>query len=894
MRKFIAYLTLLIATVLGIALSVKPLLSSVNSELDFNGGQTFIYQLTNADENIADQTTPFEDESKIYDVAKEMESRLVNYGVQQYDIKIDGNDTLRVSFYESNSEKYNHISSYLKFDGKLALATSDNEFIFANYSLDGQTLEDMFERNSYITFNGYYPAVVLPVKNVEKMQEAIDHAISLDEKGEDDKDTSDPAYLYMWNGWDENCVYTNKDKYPVIAEKMVLRYDSNNIWYEQNENDHASIVVYFNVASDENATSLNMSEVRAANENAKYLNALINAKEYDGVTVNLVNSENIGPVAGAATIETTTITPVVNFVVIGFIIAFGVCLLGAFVFARLLGVTFVINEIAGLIITSAICVALGATYSVATVAALGVYTAISLSLAFIYASKIKKNLAEQPNVQKACIDANKSVLMLHVDSAVVMAIVGIFIYSLAGSYLSTMGIVFIVGGVVSLLINLLLNRLSFITLAQSKFGSKLGLFGIFDKVEEKPEEPKEINVLDEMKKQQALEASKNRPAPKPFMPSKLIIGILYGVILLGGIITMSIMSATNTPYVEQSLLDTADTRLVVYADKDNLSLKTSDDLKAVIDTVTLGDDNSAIYNKESTTSIETFESVFYTHTADLADSTAKTYVYYIVHIDTTYDVSNCLIKVNGETQVVKDLGVVLEQVITDKDPVAFVSLKLSKSYGLTGSYFIGNVALAMSVALVGAVIYLAIRYRTTLAIALGLISLSVSTVALTCFSMLRIAVFSYVSIVPLTAIMLGVFFAVVMLEGNQLKAKLAKGETLNYDQKVDQFEISFETTINYMIIAAALSALLSLAMALSNIHAIRQIFVDQMIIGLLAFFVPTLFALPCYKLLMKFTGKIAKASDKGPKSNKKKLRNKHKEHQRGKEVEEATFIGIND
>ena len=901
MRKFIAYLSLVITTVLGIALSVKPLLSSVNSELDFNGGKTYTFQLTDEGENVADQQNAFEDTQKIYEVADQMEKRLINYGVQQYDIKVDGSDTLRVSVYESNDDKYTHLASYLRFDGKLALATSDNTYVYSNYGLEGETAKNMFGRNSYLTFNGYYPAVVLEINDVEEFQKAVTHATELDTSTEDEngeKQASDAAQIYLWNNWTDECVYDNANKYPVIQEKLLVKYDSNNIWYEKEEKDHKHIVLYFNVASDENATSLNISEVQAANENAKYFNALINAERLDGVTINLINQENVAAFVQSATYQGTAITPQMNFTIIGFSVAFGLMLLASIYYSRLLGATFAINTIAGFMMTSAIAVALGATFSVATVAALGIYCVSSIAFALFYSKKIRDNLAIQNNKQKACIDANKASTLFAVDISVVLMIAGLFIYIFAGQYLSVMGVIFVIGGLINLLINLVLNRLCFVCLAQSKVGANLALFGIFNKEEGAIEQneivEEEHNVLDDIKKEEEANAPKQE-APVRKGPSKLITGILYGLILLGGIITMSVTAAVSTPFKEESLLKTDDTRLVLYVEKDNTSYGKDTFVKETLDTVKV-DVNGVkkpIYDNSNLDSVQTFESTFYTHESDLNDSISKTFIYYIVHLDQKIDVDTSTVFIN-DVQASNNLSQELEQLFTAEDQSAHISIQKSKSYGLTQSYYIPNVALASSIAIIACTIYLTLRYRNTLATALGILSISASAITLTLFSMFRIAVSPYMTIATLSVAMFALLLSIFVLEGNRLKVKLAKNETLNFDQKVDQYEIGMQETHGFAILFTVFAFMFSLMFMLSGTLATRSFFLFQGIMIIVAMLIIISFTLPIYKWLLKLTSNIASKTGKGPKSNKKKVKNQHKERQRGKEVEEATFIGIND
>src|SRR5574344_415032 len=306
MRRFIAYISLILAVVFSTALSIKPTLNSVNSKLDFSGGQELTYQLTNLDESIADTDVKFDTDGAAKEVAKVMSSRLDTYGVEQYDIKIDGNDTIRVSLNAKNSDTYNHIQNYLNFDGRLTMETSDGEYMYSNFNSDNDKVKNMFTRNAYITFKGVYPAVVLPIKNVDEFKKAVEHAKSLDKKDEtqssEQSTASDASYIYLWTDWDDNCTYENAKTYQSVASRLVMKFAYSNIWWEEKEENYSSIVAYFNVTTDTNNTNTNINDLKikdieSANENAKYFTSLLNTESYN-YTVNFVHSKSISAVVG--------------------------------------------------------------------------------------------------------------------------------------------------------------------------------------------------------------------------------------------------------------------------------------------------------------------------------------------------------------------------------------------------------------------------------------------------------------------------------------------------------------------------------------------------------------------------------------------------------------------
>ena len=133
MKRFLAYISMLVVMILGVVTLAKPTLQNSQSGFDFNGGREYIYQITDLGNSITDQGDEMVPEGAVDEIAETMEERLQQYGVAEYYIEIQGNNKISVKFSANSSLEYDHISNFLTFDGNLTLTTYDSEYIYHNY-----------------------------------------------------------------------------------------------------------------------------------------------------------------------------------------------------------------------------------------------------------------------------------------------------------------------------------------------------------------------------------------------------------------------------------------------------------------------------------------------------------------------------------------------------------------------------------------------------------------------------------------------------------------------------------------------------------------------------------------------------------------------------------------
>ena len=97
MRRFIAYLLASITIFLGIGIAFKPVVTSMNADLDFRDGREITFRLSEHEESgeeIPDDPT---DDTATKYYADVMKDRLTSYGVDNYTITTCGDDTIKVT-----------------------------------------------------------------------------------------------------------------------------------------------------------------------------------------------------------------------------------------------------------------------------------------------------------------------------------------------------------------------------------------------------------------------------------------------------------------------------------------------------------------------------------------------------------------------------------------------------------------------------------------------------------------------------------------------------------------------------------------------------------------------------------------------------------------------------
>ena len=184
MRRFIAYILMALSILLAVGVAATPVFSKLNAGREFTNSYEILYTI----EKSADVDAT---ESRVEEVAKEFRTRLENFNVEDYSVKVQEDQTsqkgntdkkyaIEASFAAEQSE-FEFISKYLAFSG-------------GNFSLigekDEQFVKNVFDDSkAYITkLQDTVPYVIIPISDKTQVEQFLK---TVDESDAPDSDNGD-------------------------------------------------------------------------------------------------------------------------------------------------------------------------------------------------------------------------------------------------------------------------------------------------------------------------------------------------------------------------------------------------------------------------------------------------------------------------------------------------------------------------------------------------------------------------------------------------------------------------------------------------------------------------------------------------------------------------------
>ena len=213
-----------------------------------------------------------ENGASVSEVVKTMVNRLDKTETVNYQVIVQDQETIKVSFYGYDFEKM-LVSRYLTYDGTLAISNSKGTYVFGNEFLNAKEkaftiyADDKFE-------------IIIPIdKNNEPFKAVYQEAKEMSDNGTGEVEVEreggereHKAYLYLWYNFIED-IYTydkinmnNADSYdPKIAEDVLMLFDAADPFLDE---EHDALKTYI---------SLNDDDLEQTNKRAQYYVNIINA-----------------------------------------------------------------------------------------------------------------------------------------------------------------------------------------------------------------------------------------------------------------------------------------------------------------------------------------------------------------------------------------------------------------------------------------------------------------------------------------------------------------------------------------------------------------------------------------------------------------------------------------
>ncbi len=887
MRRLWSHIIIAATSLLMVGATFATVVTNINSNIEFEKGRelTFRVEAKDADGN-PDKEYVFADTKAVEDTAKIMEKRLAAANISRYKVETQDVDTIKVSFVQKTEQQYEIIKNYLSFNATLAISNSKDTYALATEFLDPN------KKASLETTDGY-PSIIIPIKKDNELFQAVyteakemsdNNEGEVEEQqeqkeGEEEQEKKTHAYLYLW--YDYVVDYYSYDKIKqgaetydeTIANKVLMTFDAANPFLDDDQDELRAYVRPNSGSEDAEITPEGLKE---AYENANYYVNLLNAGEME-YHVDFLFSKRAPAFVESLIALDAHETVAWSRTFIAILCALAVVTLLLVYFFRLgasgVAVTSIVSTFLGLLFV----VLLGAEFNIAGLIGLISLAFVSVASGVIYLTKLKEECYRGRTLKKANAEAAKKALLPTVDLHVVLVAIGVACYILGGVIMKSFAVVTILGGIVSLLLNLLgLRGLEWLVTNEQGLAGRYDLFDVSnDQV---------ADGLDESKPKY-----EGANADKDFTKHRKPVAIGALALLVASIATLVVFGVKDKGAVYNTTTPYSNSQVYVEyksetANNTALTGQVKDKVDDILNNANLGDKQF-----KDIVEVETFDYVTKIDNTKSGNVTAY-YAYYRLTFDRaltgeeemTYDGGKMTVAKFFSDEGLSDAGITLPNNVE-------ISLKNSVRVSADQPAF-GPIALATGVGIAIAAFYLLLRYRLSRGLANLLVAVGATGIAAGLLSMLHfIQATSHASLaVPFVAVFTLTIAIILMNRERELvlddrskdnsienrKALMVKATALASTPITVVFVIALylgvnffgfmATPISWIFLAIFLGVIISTAVVLVCFGPLAQVF---------------------YKL---FSGvKIIK-----PKAKKKKARPVRVN--KSAEPEEAIFIGIND
>jgi hypothetical protein len=334
------------------------------------------------------------------------------------------------------------------------------------------THDEVFkDSEAYIVYEGYAPYVIIPLSNPSEFKTLVDAAnqamnddidtVDDDEpqyrksKAEGDEEQQSEPNIYLWANWAEGEDYAKSQEDQKVADKIIAQFLSTNIYYENSDVKETEI----NMSADllmkrEITTPRNFARPTPLPYLSKiYLMPILmiikSSTSFHTPIVAEVESILTYGMSVSLSISKTLIATLVVAAVVALVLAFFFRIGGRF------GNDF--NRRVFLCHLSDFC-RLPRRINIAGLLALLLVAAASLVAGILHLTKFKEEVYRGRNFKKANTEAAKAMTVPAIDIAVIMVAVGVLSYVIGGALVASFGTMLVIGGVVSLAVNLIILR----------------------------------------------------------------------------------------------------------------------------------------------------------------------------------------------------------------------------------------------------------------------------------------------------------------------------------------------------------------------------------------------------------------------------------------------------
>ena len=890
MRRLWAYIIASVTALILIGVGFVQVFPSSTFNMEYSSGTEMTFRVANVDEN--GDEIDMGNEEGAENIASVMESRLNTFGVSRYKVETQNQDTIKVTLKAESTSDLNRISTYLSFNGSLAL-TNAHETVLTTSTADENPSFLPKNGKAYLKTNRGYPNIVLPVDVDNEyyqamLQETLDDLTgdktdfgegsdSTDDEG--NTNTTYNYYFYLWFNYNDTiCTFDNlKEGKQAASDRLLMKFaisEDNEFYYDDGKNNKLYSPV--NIDSDGDGVST-PAEKEMGYKSARYIINLINSGELDYKVTYLYSrtvdswSENLVS-EGKIALGRTFIATAVGILVVSAILV---------LFYRLGALSVVTNSLLSVFAAIGFTVLFKAEFSAFAVIALVAVAVASLASGTLYLHKLKEEAYRGRSLKKANSEASRKSLLPILDINVVLMIIGAFCYIFGSSLMRSFAVITVFGGLVSLVANLIIHRLlMWLATNTTKFTGKYEVFGI--------DSAKVPDLVNEEKQTYYGEyAGKEFKSMK--LPVTVILSVLAAASLIGGIT----FGAINNGQIYRQKSSVEASQIYFETTYEHSVLKEESAINKILEGTKIyleGKEADAFTLKSVTSLVEQRDE--WTEVDPEDEATTITHYTYLVTLNGDYDPDSYFASFDDGTVVIAGGNKINDlfnlysanQLVDGKD---HISLKRTVLYGDEAPIGL-KVGLASLIGILVSGVYLMLRYRLSRGLSAMLLTLGLSAASWGIFSLFRLAVGNYVlGAVPVVALFSLITFIVIanrekdILADDKVKDNTAehRQETLS---KANSYILSYSLNLFILVLWIGVDFF-----GFST-YTTTWMFTSLVIFSALAFIV----SFVLYAPLSSFFYRSMKLDNIERKSKRKKKTNKRVN--KSAEPEEAVFIGIND
>lgn len=932
MRRLLSYLALCGAMLLGVGVSVSPVVQKMNTDVAYSEGKTLYfkassYNISNAEETTVGGYTDFLNEydytssgQRSIEFLKDVvTSRLNNWKMSEYKVEIEGYDTLKVTLRAANNSatSYQYLQQYLSFSGKhleldvTAIADPENDPTKESWKtmIEGQVAEI-----KYIEQSGFsVPVVAIGVNNTEDFLAMVDYCNENTKEEDHEKGTeAQTTSIVVWANRAPDDKYELASKDANVASRVLkvqTTANDNAVWYandtDRTNKDNPSFQLIpasaalteggFDPSKSQEAYEAayflaNMMNASALGTNGEqeYMLTYTHTEDAPATVESLVSTSSILSIS----LSKTLISVIVVFVLLGVVLCLFDRMLGVMELTGVAGVTF---------LTFLTFVGFGAQFNIAALLGLAVAAGLAAFGAIYYSAKLKNEVYKGRTLKKAHVEASKKAALPILDVSLVAIIIGIFVFVFAGDIASKLGLMMVIGGAIALAWNLIVTRiLGWLLTNDSTVNSKFGALLHIDK-------DKIPNLLKEEKQTYFGPYEK-----KDFTKGKFGVGIFTGALLIAGIVCVAVFGGKNygDPYNDAALKETSTVlhidvkstepgkiSILQFESEDKL-MNDLDDYSDIFHNVKI-DDKVFAKNVKSIELSETPHSVF--DSQDGENGTTYYYFYYRITLNKAYDLDKSNYKIDYgasgqyDKHVIGYLSEGFEQFFIDQvynDTTAY-SVEFKTVTPEIGAPYLSDLLISMAIGFAVATAYLMLRYRPSRGLVAGVFSFGAAFIGIAFFVIARIPVAPVFAVGAIAAGLLVLVSSIYILA----QEKELFRESHDRDKTSYAARSAFLTRANSLGAGPYLFFVLNLfyiGVLLFGIgpFAYSNVFLSLIIGCLFGTGLMLSCLTPCSIFIAKYLSKIKIKPIKRKK--KKNSGGNLMKKKKGAEPEEAIFIGIND